>query len=104
MPNGHGGIPKYGSPVVLFIVLLILVWLRLARNILWPVLAAYPIVIILGWRLAWHIHMYDATEYGGAYTPKEEIESAKRKYRIGIIVYIFIGLLISSSLWFLRSG
>lgn len=100
MPNGHGGIPKYGSPVLLSIILALLVWLRITRQTLWPLLAAYPTVIFLGWRLAWHIHMYDAAEYGGAYTPKEEMDSAGRKYRIGTLVYVSLGLLIASVLWF----
>ena len=33
MPNGHGGVVKWGSPIVLLVILAGLVWLRASRGV-----------------------------------------------------------------------
>jgi hypothetical protein len=43
---------------------------------------------LAGWRLAYHLHMWDADEYGGAYTPPDEYRRARRRYRALAGVYV----------------
>lgn len=85
MPNGHGGIPKYGSPVLLVLALAGLLALSPTDGVLR--LLRFPLAALLGWRLAWHYCMYDAMEYGGRPTPDEEMKRARRRY-----VYALVGL------------
>ncbi|MBF0327810.1 MAG: hypothetical protein HQL10_01480 [Nitrospirae bacterium] len=40
-----------------------------------------------GWRLAYHLHMWDADEYGGAYTPPDIYQRTLKRYRILSMVY-----------------
>ena len=87
MPNGHGGVPRFGSPVIL---LLLLGW-DLARRptfgFAWAWMLPYALAALLGWRLAWHIHMWDATEYGGAMTSTDKMSAAERRYLLGTLLY-----------------
>ncbi|MGE0352502.1 MAG: hypothetical protein AB7I33_14490 [Gemmatimonadales bacterium] len=88
MPNGHGGIPRFGSPAVL----LLLLGLVLAGGPVpglpqgrWP---AYVLAVLLGWRLAFHIHMWDVTGYGGALAPPQRLAAARRRFIVGSLVYV----------------
>jgi len=88
MPNGHGGVPFLGAPIVFaimfatFAALPFKVWLGWAWVVICLVLAA-----LVGWRLAYHLHMRDADEYGGAYTSPDVYRRATRRYWCMAVVY-----------------
>lgn len=73
MPNGHGGVPRFGGPLFYAI----LAALALAFNI---TAAAAVLAAIAGWRFAYHLHFWGAEEYGGAYTSPEKYRRAKLRY------------------------
>lgn len=99
MPNGHGGIPRFGSPVLLLVALLALLWLRVSREATWTTPVAYVAVALLAWRLAWHVHLYDVMEYEGAYTPPEKLQAARRRHRLTTLVLVPLALLAVHQLW-----
>jgi hypothetical protein len=91
MPNGHGGAPFLGAPVlcvILFAVLAALpikdrlggVWIGLCLGV-----AAYG-----GQRLAYHLHMRSAAEYDGAYTEPAAYQRARRRYVIASVIYTIV--------------
>ena len=86
MPNGHGGISKFGSAAVLLI-LLVGAIVYGETNLLFR-LASYPLSAGFGWRLAWHLCMYHAMEYGGAYTSPEKMRAAKSRYKFALLVIV----------------
>jgi hypothetical protein len=94
MPNGHGAVPRFGSPVILA-GLLTLVYLVRAR---WPWLvdAGYFLAALFGWRLAFHVHMWAPFEYGAASSSKEMLAEAWRRFRIAAVLYAIVSVLI----WF----
>jgi hypothetical protein len=89
MPNGHGGIPHYGSPILYAILFFVAVfyplaadpWLQWARAALCLLLAA-----LAGWRLAYHLHMWDADALQG-YAPEEAYRHDLRRYRVFATAY-----------------
>jgi hypothetical protein len=82
MPNGHGGIPRFGSVVLLGGALVLLYFLHLTKGWEWCSVAGYVMAMAFGWRLAFHLCLWDATEYDGAYTKAEEMARARRRFRI----------------------
>ena len=86
MPNGHGGLPKFGSAAVLLILLVGAIVYE-ETNLLFR-LCSYPLSAAFGWRLAWHLCMYHAMEYGGAYTPPERMRAAKYRYKFALLVLV----------------
>ena len=99
MPNGHGGIPRFGSPILLSIGVIVLLWLRISGEAQWTTHVAYVATGLLAWRLAWHLHLYGALEYGGANTPPEQLRAAKQRYRLTALVLIPLALLSVHALW-----
>lgn len=85
MPNGHGGIPRFGGAV--FYTILALLALAAQQRFGWPAIAAATILAaIAGWRFAYHLHFWAADEYGGAYTSPEKYQrAALRYYGFGVI-------------------
>jgi hypothetical protein len=86
MPNGHGGIPKFGSAVVLLILLVGAIVYEETNPLFRFV--SYPLAAGFGWRLAWHLCMYHAMEYGGAYTSRERKRAANFRYKIALSVLV----------------
>lgn len=90
MPNGHGGYPFMGGPVLLLIAFLVVLFLPVdpgashagAIEILGLVVAA-----MFGCRLAYHLHMRKADGYGGAYTDPDKYRTARTRYWIACVVY-----------------
>ena len=99
MPNGHGGIPRFWSPVLLSIGILVLLWLRVSREAPWATPVAYVAAALLAWRVAWHLHLYDVMEYGGANTPPEQLRAAVRRYRLTALALVPLALLSVHLLW-----
>ncbi|MDH5804726.1 MAG: hypothetical protein OEZ54_06025 [Gemmatimonadota bacterium] len=88
MPNGHGGIPRYGSPILLLVFLLVLLRLEISRDFDWTIFPAYGLAASIAWRFSWHLFLYPLMEYGGSYTSVEALEAATRRYRLLAIVLI----------------
>ena len=88
MPNGHGGIPHYGAPVLLGILTALLVWWFRATASAIPHVLVYLSSGLFGWRLAFHLIMWDVMEYGGGYASEEDMVKAKRKYLVAAVILI----------------
>jgi hypothetical protein len=78
MPNGHGGIPRFGSPILLIILFIIMFILK--EYIPLYNYLKYALALVLAWRLAWHIAMYPTVAYGGQFTSDKELQTTKEKY------------------------
>jgi len=90
MPNGHGGYPWMGGPILLGIVFLILLFLPLdPRSVLGGTRVILSLLVagIFGCRLAYHVHMRSADAYEGAYTDPAAFRRARRRYLIACVVY-----------------
>jgi hypothetical protein len=92
MPNGHGGIPWFGSPVLLGAATVITVWFESKWSTGWLVVLAFALSLLFAWRFAFHLHMWDVAGYGGGYTSDDEMRHAKKRFRIGIVIYSAISL------------
>jgi hypothetical protein len=87
MPNGHGGSPFLGAPILLAALFGVLA--AFANG--WAVAGLCLLVAgLAGWRLAYHLHLRDADEYDGAYTSPDVYQRAVRRYRIAAPVYAFL--------------
>ena len=99
MPNGHGGIPRYGSPVFLSLILLGLLGLQRSHETRWTLPLAYLVAGLVAWRFAWHLHLYDLMEYDGAYASPAELQAAKRRYRWTMLFLVPAALVGVHVLW-----
>jgi hypothetical protein len=99
LPNGHGGVPRFASPTLLLFVLGVLLWFRFAQDARWTLYPALVGAALFSWRLAWHMHLYAALEYGGAYTPQEIIDAARRRYLRTLTVLLPAGLIAAYLVW-----
>lgn len=73
MPNGHGGIPRFGGPVFYATLAALAVAFKLT-------VPAAVLAAIAGWRLAYHLHFWRADEYAGAYTNPDDYRRARLRY------------------------
>lgn len=90
MPNGHGGIPRFGSPALLLLLTGLAAWLGTATGMAWLLPVCILLAGLFGWRLSYHLHMWGVTEYGGHAASEEEKERAKGRYRLGIVAYALV--------------
>mgnify|MGYP006198840347 FL=1 len=91
MPNGHGGAPFLGSPVIFTLLFAAAAFLPppQARNWVWASVCL-ALAALAGWRLAYHLHMRHADEYDGAYTPNDAYRRAAKRYRIAAVIYTIV--------------
>jgi hypothetical protein len=61
--------------------------------------AAYVAAGLFAWRLAWHIHLYPAMEYGGAYTSPEDAKRARKGFFRTLPLIVPLALLSVYALW-----
>jgi len=99
VPNGHGGVPRFGSPILLFFALCGLLWLRIARDAQWTLYLALVGAALFAWRLAWHIHLYELLAYGGAYTPQEVLDAARKRYLATLLFLLPAALIAAYLVW-----
>jgi hypothetical protein len=93
MPNGHGGAPFLGAPVLFLALFGVLAALPARERLGWTWVAACLLAAALaGWRLAYHLHMRAADEYGGAYTEPDAYRRSARRYRILAPVYALVAI------------
>jgi hypothetical protein len=91
MPNGHGGAPFLGSPLICTLLFAAAAFLPppQARNWVWASVCL-ALAAMAGWRLAYHMHLRDAHEYGGAYTPNDAYRRAAKRYRVAAVIYTIV--------------
>lgn len=99
MPNGHGGYARYFHPALMLLVLLYLVFRHLRYGTTWPLAAATPLAVLVAERFAFHRHMWNASEYGGAYTSQERMAAARARYRRAALIYGAVMLAGVAVLW-----
>ena len=89
MPNGHGGIPFLGAPILCAIMFAVFAFVPAARQLGWVgVGICLGFAALGGWRLAYHLHLRDADEYGGAYTSPDAYRRAAVRYWVLTPVYV----------------
>ena len=87
MPNGHGGVPRFGAPVLLAVLFLAVHGARPGEaGMLFDVLEV-ALVLAFAWRLAWHLFMWQASEYDGAYV--SEAESRRAVFMTSLFTVLF---------------
>jgi hypothetical protein len=101
MPNGHGGVPFLGTPILFAAMFVIFAGLPLKTRLGWAWVAICLVLsALVGWRLAYNLHMWDADEYGGAYTEPDVYRRAARRYRVLAVVYTVLTAAVGFSiLW-----
>ncbi len=90
MPNGHGGILHFGSPIVFALMFFAAAFWPLAPDaaLQWTRFAiSLALAALVGWRLAYHLHMWRTDEYGGSYLTADEYRRATRRYAWFAAVY-----------------
>jgi hypothetical protein len=93
MPNGHGGYPFLGSPLLLaFFFTVTQAWkvpIPSSLNTV-RVVACIAMAAAAGWRLAYHLHMRAADAYSGQFMKDGERATMLRRYTIRAILYAII--------------
>lgn len=88
MPNGHGGVVRWGAPVF-WGVLFALFLLNGARTgATWTRWAGTGAAALFAWRLSWHFWLYPLMEYGGAYASEEGLQAGRTLHRITTAVLV----------------
>ncbi len=86
MPNGHGGTPKWGLPLILLGgTVASLIWYSKVHAV-WSAAASLVFAALLAWRFSYHVTMWDAGEYGGAYTAEAAMKLARKRHRMWSIL------------------
>ncbi len=80
MPNGHNATPRIWHPLVFFGATVLAASFYADNRSAWLAAACVLLAAGFGWRLSFSIVMWDAMEYGGAYTPPEQMASARRRH------------------------
>ena len=90
MPNGHGGIMRYGAPVIIFIIMLVVFFNEDMSATKWYRPTLLALSVLFGWKLSLHLHMWRALEYGGAYINEVELRRARIRFVTGVVCYSVI--------------
>jgi hypothetical protein len=101
MPNGHGGMPAFGTPVLLAVLFAVVVRASPPHpgSPSWvSVTICLVIAALFGWKMAYHVHMRAADAYGGGYTPPEDHARSLRRYRMMSVVYVLGSLALGAAL------
>jgi len=100
MPNGHGGNVRFGSALMLLVLLLIVYVLSRKEGLAWVAYGGYVVAAAFGWRFAHGLHLWKVTEYDGAYTSEEAIDRAVNRYLLGSVVYAVAAI----AAWYFVTG
>ncbi|HNT57631.1 MAG TPA: ankyrin repeat domain-containing protein [Syntrophales bacterium] len=95
MPNGHGAVPRFGTPLLVLLVTFLLVWWARSQNAALPQVLAVVTAGIFGWRLAFHMTMWNVSEYDGRYSSEEQVANSKRRYRVALFTLIPLFVLLT---------
>ena len=88
MPNGHGGGVRFFSVVVLLVLAAGLLAYVKNGGPEWALYAGYPLALVAGERLAFHVHLWRVEWYDGGYASDDEKARARRMYLIGAVIYV----------------
>jgi hypothetical protein len=91
MPNGHGGYMRFGAPLLIWVIMVVVFVSDNLSAAGWYRPLLLTLSLLLGWKLALHIHMWHTLEYGGAYVSREEHASAQKKFAVGAVCYSVVG-------------
>ena len=92
MPNGHGGVPRFGSAVMMLVILLLVYAYYRKEGWDWLAYAGYLLAAAFGWRLAHGLHLWKVTEYDGAYTSDDSLNLAIGMYLGGSVLYAVLAM------------
>lgn len=95
MPNGHGAIPRFGAPLLVLLVTLLLAWWARSQAAALPQVLSVITAGIFGWRLAFHMTMWNVSEYDGRYSSEEQVKISKRRYRVALLTLIPLSVLLT---------
>jgi len=95
MPNGHGAIPRFGAPLLILLITVLLVWWARSQTAALPQVLAVVAAGIFGWRLAFHMTMWNVSEYDGRYSSEEQVETSRRRYRVALLTLIPLSVLLT---------
>lgn len=71
---------------------------RLRDGVTWPIFAAYGVSVLIGWRFAWHLHVFPLLE--ASEQPAEAvIDAARSRYHKTWAGVAAAGVALSSALW-----
>ena len=99
MPNGHGGVVRFLTPVIGLIFLAALASLRFNQGREWTLYPAVVIGAITAWRFSWHLHLYPLMEYGGAYASEEQLTAARRLHAVTGVVLVTVAVAGVAWIW-----
>ncbi len=94
MPNGHGGVVRFLSPIILTLVLGWGISLYLKTGQSWIRVPIYVLAAAIAERFSWHLLMWNAVEYGGAYISKDAAARARKRYAIAAFALVLAALLL----------
>ena len=94
MPNGHGGVVRFFSVIVLLLFAAALLAYIKQGGSAWAVYAGYGLAVLIGERFAHHLHLWRVDEYGGAYVTDAEQAGARKTYLVGAVIYV-LGALVA---------
>ena len=100
MPNGHGGIPRFGAPVLLALLFACVHATRPPGHSIFFNGLELVLILLFCQRLAWHLCMWQASEYDGAYVSGEE--SRRARVRSWILTLLFTAA--ACSTWYFTGG
>ena len=86
MPNGHGGRVRFFPVIVLLIMAAVLLAYARKDAADWALYAGYGLAILIGERLAHHLHLWHLDVY--ADSSDSEKAGARKMYIIGTVIYV----------------
>ena len=86
MPNGHGGVVRFFSVIVLLIFAAGLLAYAKKSGAEWAVYAGYPLAVLIGERLAHHLHLWHLDVYVDS--SDAERAAARKMYIVGGMIYV----------------
>ena len=86
MPNGHGGVVRFFSVIVLlFFAAGLLAYIK-NHGADWAVYAGYGLAVLIGERFAHHLHLWHLDVYVDS--SDSERAAARKMYIVGAVIYI----------------
>lgn len=95
MPNGHGGYVRFGSPALILVIMLALFFNEELIAAQWYRPSLLALSVLFGWKLALHLHLWRALEYGGTYLDDAEHRRARIRFGAGVVCYSVLAALVA---------
>lgn len=98
MPNGHGGIVRFGSPALIVIIMLAVFFNDTLAATPWYRPLLFSLSVLFGWKFSLHLHMWRSLEYGGALLDEEAHRRARVRFGVGVLCYSAVS---AAAVWLL---